>query len=185
MKTKRAFFKEAVKNLKSSGTIVPSSRYLTKRMLEDIDFSKTLTIVEFGPGNGSLTKDLLTNLSSDSQLISFEINDQFFNYLLGIDDKRLVLLKKSAENVQDEIEKLNIEKVDYIVSSLPLTNLPKKLAKSILKNSYNSLTNKGLFVQYQYSLTYYKRLKKVFKDNVDLEFEVRNIPPAFIYKCKK
>mgnify|MGYP000483529453 CR=1 FL=1 len=45
-------------------------------MLEDIDFSKTLTIVEFGPGNGSLTKDLLTNLSSDSQLISFEINEK-------------------------------------------------------------------------------------------------------------
>ena len=185
MQTKRAFFKEAVKNLKSSGAIVPSSRFLAKRMLLNIDFSKRLNIVEFGPGNGSLTKDLLINLSKDSRLISFEVNDQFFSYLARINDKRFTLLKKSAEDIHTEIAGLDIEKVDYIISSLPLTNLPKKVTKNILKNSYNSLKNKGLLIQYQYSLTYYKKLKKVFKNQVDLEFEIRNIPPAFIYICKK
>ena len=37
MGKKRAFFKEAVKSMKTSGTFVPSSRFLVKRILKNID----------------------------------------------------------------------------------------------------------------------------------------------------
>ena len=59
MQTKRDFFNEAVKNLKSSGSILPSSKFLMKRMLESIDYNTTTTVVEFGPGNGIFTKAII------------------------------------------------------------------------------------------------------------------------------
>ncbi|QCX39646.1 methyltransferase domain-containing protein [Aureibaculum algae] len=184
MKTKKAFIKEAIKNIKVSGTVAPSSKYLINKMLKEVDFTKTNVIVEYGSGNGNFTKELLKKLNKDSKLISFEINEKFYEHLKTFKDSRLTVLNESCENIKSVCEKLNISNIDYFVSSLPLTNIPDNVTKKILDESYAQLKDDGCFLQYQYSLTYYKKFKKIYS-NVDLEFEIRNIPPAFIYKCKK
>lgn len=179
------FFKEAVKNYKTSGTVVPSSKYLANKMLNGIDFSTAKVIVELGPGDGAITKSILKKIQPQTTLVCFEINDGFFEELEKIQHNQIVLLKVSAENITEELNKLGFKEADYIVSSLPLTIIPKTISHTILKNSYSVLKNKGLFIQYQYSLTYYKKLKKVFGENIKLDFEPLNFPPAFIYKCTK
>ncbi|RPD98559.1 16S rRNA (cytosine(1402)-N(4))-methyltransferase [Aureibaculum marinum] len=184
MQTKKAFIKEAIKNIKTSGTVAPSSRYLIQKMLKEVDFSKTNVIVEYGSGNGNFTKEILKKLSKDSQLICFEINDKFVEHLKKIKDPRLTILNESCENIKSVCKNLNITSIDYFISSLPLTNIPDNISCKILTESYNQLDNNGAFLQYQYSLTYYRKLKKMY-NQVDLDFEIRNLPPAFIYKCKK
>ena len=87
--------------------------------------------------------------------------------------------------MRGEIKKLGYNEVNYIVSSLPLTIIPKEVSHNILQESYLLLNTKGIFIQYQYSLTYYKKLKGVFGDNIQLSFEPLNFPPAFIYNCVK
>jgi len=183
--TKLSFFKEAISNIKTSGSILPSSRFLTKRVLHNINFTKADIIVEFGPGNGIFTKNILKQLNSNAKLICFEINNNFYSKLKEINHPQLIVLNCSADIMTVELNKLKIKKVDYIISSLPLTNIPKKTAKIILKESYNILKKEALFIQYQYSLTYFKKLKKSFKNSVSLSFELFNIPPAVIYICKK
>ena len=184
MKTKKAFIKEAIKSIKTSGTVAPSSKYLIQKMLKQVDFTKNNIIIEYGSGNGNFTQELLKKLNKNSQLICFEINEKFYNHLLTFKDKRLTVLNESCENIKAVCEKLKITKIDYFVSSLPLTNIPDSVAKKILTESYTQLHKDGCFLQYQYSLTYFKKFKKIYP-NVDLDFEIRNIPPAFIYKCKK
>ncbi|TDQ28531.1 class I SAM-dependent methyltransferase [Tenacibaculum caenipelagi] len=179
------FFKEAVKNYKTSGTVVPSSKYLANKMLEDLNFNTAEVIVELGPGNGAITRHILKKIQPNTVLICFEINDAFYKELKKIKHPQLIVLKASAENIKGEIEKLGYSKTDYIVSSLPLTIIPKEISHSILVKSYNFLEPKGLFIQYQYSLSYYKKLKEVFGDSINLSFEPLNFPPAFIYKCVK
>ena len=56
------FFKEAIKDLKTSGTVTPSSRFLVDRMLKRIDFSKVNVLVELGPGNGAITALILKKI---------------------------------------------------------------------------------------------------------------------------
>ena len=185
MNKKIDFFKVAVKNLKTSGTIAPSSRFLAKKMVKNIDFSSSKVLVELGPGNGAITHQILKKLAPDSQLICFEVNDEFYNHLKMINHPQLTVLKASAEHIDVELEKLGHTKACHIVSSLPLTIIPKDISHSILENSLKSLVKNGTFVQYQYSLTYYKHLKQVFKESISLDFEVLNIPPAFVYRCKK
>lgn len=184
MQSKKAFFKEAVKNIKTSGTVVPSSKYLVNKMLNCIDFENVATIVEFGPGNGKMTSAILDRLSNDSKLICFEINQNFYKHLCEIDDDRLIVCNSSCEHIREICRNNGINKVDAVVSSLPLTNLPNSLCKSVLDQSYAMLSEDGNFLQYQYALTYLRHLKVIFNE-VDLEFEWRNIPPAFIYNCKK
>lgn len=185
MSKKFNFFKESVKNYKTSGTIAPSSRFLAKKMLKKIDFSKANVLIELGPGNGAITERILKKLHPESVLICFEINDAFYGELLKIKHKQLIVLKSSAENILTEIEKLGFTEVDHIISSLPLTIIPKEISENILKESYKTLKIKGTFIQYQYSLTYYRSLKNVFKDKISLDFEPLNIPPAFVYRCQK
>lgn len=179
------FFKEAVKNYKTSGSVAPSSKYLAKKMLKEINFSTAKVIIELGPGNGAITNSILNKIEPNTVLICFEINDAFYKELKKIKHPQLIVIKASAENMREEIEKLGYSEANYIVSSLPLTIIPKKLSNNILLESYQILNNNGLFIQYQYSLTYYKKLKNVFGDNIQLSFEPLNFPPAFIYNCVK
>lgn len=179
------FFKVAVKTLKTSGTIMPSSSFLAKRMLQNIDFASADFIVELGPGNGVITKFILRKLHPEAKLICFEINDNFYNDLKEIQHSQLILIKASAEKIEEELQKLGISEVNEIISSLPLTIIPKKITDVILKQSYKVLKRKGTFIQFQYSLTYLKKLKVFFKDSISLKFEFLNFPPAFIYFCKK
>jgi phospholipid N-methyltransferase len=179
------FFKEAFSSLKTSGTVLPSSKHLVKEILKPVDFKTAKVIVEFGPGNGNITKAILKKLEPKAVLIAFEINDSFYNALLKIKHPQLHVVNASALEIITILENLGFSKVDYVISSLPLTNIPKTITDVILKNTHTILKTDGLFVQYQYSLTYFKTLKKVFNNQVALRFEVLNIPPAFIYTAKK
>lgn len=185
MTSRIKFFKEAIKSLKTTGTVTPSSRYLAKRMLSQINFSKAQVIVELGPGNGVITEFILEKLPANATLICFEINDSFHKQLLKIKNPQLVVVKASAEKIKEELFKLGISNCNHIISSLPLTIIPEEVSNVILEKSHQVLKTNGTFIQYQYSLTYYKKLKKVFFNGISLDFEPFNIPPAFVYRCKK
>ncbi|MEM6720517.1 MAG: rRNA adenine N-6-methyltransferase family protein [Bacteroidota bacterium] len=179
------FFREAIRDIKTSGTIVPSSRFLTKRMVKHIDFANVKVIVEFGPGNGIITKEILKRIQPHTKLIAFEINDRFFESLEKIKHSQLIIEKVSAEEISSVLKKHGFDQVDCVVSSLPFTNIPAEISDRILSNTYAAMEKNSVFVQYQYSLTYYKKLKEVFNDNVKLSFEAFNIPPAFVYIAQK
>ncbi len=186
MHNKRSFFKEAIKNIKTLGSIVPSSKFLINSILKDVAFKKAKVIVEFGPGNGIITHEILKRMRNDAVLICFEVNNQFYEHLKKIKDDRLIVLNASAENIKSEINNLNYTEIDCCISSLPLTNIPNTIGENILKNTRQVTKNNGHFYQFQYSLSFSKKLKTVFKEqNVKIKFEPLNIPPAFIYKCKK
>ena len=179
------FFKESIKNYKTTGTITPSSKHLASRMLKKINFKTADVIVELGPGNGAITKHILKKIHPKATLICFEINDAFYNELLKINHPQLVVLKASAENILEELEKLNLTKACHVVSSLPLTIIPPQISNRILKNAFKSLSHQGTYIQYQYNLSYFRKLKLVFGKKIALDFEPLNLPPAFVYRCVK
>ena len=179
------FFREAIRDIKTSGTIFPSSRFLSRRIVNNIDFSNVKVIVEFGLGNGIITKEILKRIQPHTKLIAFEIQDSFVASLEKIKHSQFIIEKVSAENITPILKKHGFDKADCIISSLPLTNIPTEVSDKILDNAYEAMVKDSLFVQYQYSLTYYKKLKEVFHDNVKLSFEAFNIPPAFIYIAQK
>jgi phospholipid N-methyltransferase len=74
--------------------------------------------------------------------------------------------------------------IDAIVSSIPIANLKKEEAFSLLTNWNDLLKPNGICIQYQYSLLTQKLFKQVFS-NTKIYFEPRNIPPAFLYRGMK
>jgi len=166
------------------GAVSPSSKYLMRKMLSNIDFDTANVIVEFGPGTGVFTRELAKRMNADCKLIVFELHETFFKKLqIEFKDNPSVILKnESAENIGMVLSEFNLKEADCVLSSLPLANFPKELIQSILKNSIKNLKKEGKYIQFQYSLTSKKYLQNYF-NSVQINFTARNIPPAFIYTC--
>ena len=180
----KLFVKEVVNSIKNIGAIAPSSRYLANNIIKHIKFDENQIILEFGCGNGAITKQILKQMPSSSRLISLEINDPFLKHCRQKFKvyNNFEIYNHSAIEFDLLLKQLEIEKVDYLVSSLPLALLPKTDLDVLFEKIPNYLINDGSFVQYQYSLNKYKFLKSVF-NSVKLDFTPINLPPAFIYKC--
>lgn len=180
----KLFVKEVLSSMKNIGAVAPSSKYLANNILKHIDFQESQVILEFGSGNGAITKQILKQISPCSRLISLEINEPFLKHCqnsLGVYDN-FEIYNHSAIEFDILLEQLGIEKVDYLVSSLPLAILPKADLNKLFNKIPQYIHQEGGFVQYQYSLNKYKYLKSVF-DSVKLGFTPINLPPAFVYKC--
>ncbi|MEY3322450.1 MAG: hypothetical protein RLZZ417_2033 [Bacteroidota bacterium] len=176
-----SFFKEAIKDWRSTGSIVRSSPELIKKMMQPIHFEDVNLLVELGAGQGCITKALADALKGDTRLLAFELNDQFLRELSLFEKENVEIINGDALNLLTYVKK---ESVDAIISSLPLANFPAILKRDILQQCYDALKPNGLFIQFQYSLIDFKLLKKRFS-SVERKFTPLNIPPAFIYICEK
>jgi len=174
---------EAIKNLRSSGSVVPSSRFLVNKMTRSIN-GEDHVIVEFGTGNGKITKNILQKKSLRSRLISFELNPTMYEKAqskLPVDG-RFWLVNGSAFSFDQYLEQRQIQKVDQFISSLPMSLLDENDIEDLLAKVKAHLHPQGVFIQYQYSLDKYELLKSHFKE-VKLSFTPLNFPPAFVYRC--
>lgn len=170
---------EGLKNIKTVGTLVASSKYLSKKILRGIDFSKDLTVVELGGGNGAITKNILNRLSPGSELHSFEVLPKFYNELSKIQDSRLQV----HNSCMSKTKLLKEGDVDVVISCLPIANFNESLKDTIFSKVKYLLKEDGQFRQFQYSLIDYRYIRDCF-DNLNMDYCLFNIPPAFIYKSK-
>jgi phospholipid N-methyltransferase len=180
------FFKESVASIATTGTIKPSSKYLIKNCLKNLVLPEADHIIEFGPGNGCITQQLAANIADSTHLYSFEVNPNFYAHCsekFSAHDN-VFILNESAFNFDTVLEKASIQQVDYIISSLPLALFDDSDIDVLLDKVHHYLKKGGIFIQYQYSLSMYKQLKRTF-NVVKLDLTVRNLPPAFVYKCRK
>ena len=184
MKKKSNYLGEFFKKDNKVGSVTPSSKFLVRKLLASIDFSKKGVFLELGPGNGVVTAEILNRMTADSKLVALEINEDFVKKLnVKFNDRRIQLECKSAECIPELLKDLDIQYFDSIISSLPLAIIDSRIKNRILLNCKNALKPGGQYIQYQYSLNDHKRLQKTF-EQVDKQFVVLNIPPAFVYECR-
>lgn len=170
---------EALKNIKQIGSIASSSRFLTRKIIKEIDFNKKIRVLELGAGDGVFTRELLKRMSEDSELYTYENHDSFVSLLKGIKDSRLFVKGECVSS----IEQLPDHYFDIVISSLPLANLSPSFKENMYKEIQSKLLKTGIFIQYQYMLNDYRDIEKAF-DIYQLDFCLFNLPPAFIYKAK-
>jgi phospholipid N-methyltransferase len=179
------FLKESLKGFKVHGSFFPSSKFLGERMLDNVEMKSGICIIELGAGTGAFTKQILNRLPADGKLIVFEINPSMVEFLKSnFIDPRLFILEADASDIVTAIQKIGIANVDYIISGLPLGNFRRIERDRILRSIVASLNENGTYLQFQYLLASYLHIKEHFVTKI-VGYEYRNIPPAFIYHCKK
>ncbi len=180
------------KSPQSVGTVVPSSRELVEEMLAPIDFSRLTTLVEYGPGTGSITSVIADRLSGSSRYIGIEINGKFHEDLCRR-FPQFTFVNKDATDVGAILRSFNIEQVDAIVCGLPWASLPSTLQPLILDGVKQYLRPGGIFITYAFlqglllpgAWTLRRRLHARFFSVKTTRIVWNNVLPAFAYVCRR
>ena len=176
------FFLKFVTQPTKIGSITPSSSFLTREMLEKLPWDNINTLVELGAGTGVFTNYIAEKKKSDCRVLVFEQSEEM-NMSLKERHPDFFYAQK-AQHLLAEMAEYNLPKADCIVSGLPFTIIPEKICDEIMQGVYDGLSDDGVFVAFQYSPYMYGRLKRYF-NHVETGFVLLNMPPAFVYKCRK
>jgi phospholipid N-methyltransferase len=165
------------------GSIIPSSRFLVDQVLESVDWGRARVIVEYGPGVGTFTGEILRRMRSDAHLVAIETNRDFVRFLQRtLPDPRLQVVLDSAAEVQAVLERLALPAPRYIISGIPLGSMPEPVRTDIAVKSRAALEPGGAFLVYQFTARALPTLQRIFGD-VRRSFERRNFPPAQLFLC--
>jgi len=165
------------------GSIIPSSRFLVNRVLEPIDWDNTQVLVEYGPGVGTFTAQILRRMRSDATLVVIETNSDFVRFLRqSLPDHRLHVVQDSAAQVQAILQRLGLPQPRYIISGIPLGSMPEPVRADIVGKTRAALAPGGAFLVYQFTARVLPQLQRTF-GSVRRSFEHRNLPPAQLFMC--
>ena len=166
------------------GSIVPSSRFLIKQLLEPINFGRARVIVEYGPGVGGITTELLRRMRTDGTLIAIETNPDFVRHLQEtLSDKRLRVVEGSAVQVDEILRRLGLLHAEYIISGIPFSTIAAPVREQILRKTHDVLEPGGAFLVYQFSTRELQDLERVF-GYVGRRFQPWNVLPAHLFICQ-
>jgi phospholipid N-methyltransferase len=179
------FAKNFFKHPNMLGWVFPSSRFVVEEVLKQVDWSNARVIVEYGPGVGTFTRDILQRMRPDASLVAMEINEEFCKFLSSsVHDPRFHLLQESATEIGPALKRLGLAAPDYVISGIPFKTLREELRGEIVRKTHAALQPEGRFLVYQMSTVVRPYLKSVF-GRVHEDFEMVNIIPARLYYCDR
>jgi phospholipid N-methyltransferase len=165
------------------GSIIPSSRFLVNQVLKSVDWARAGVIVEYGPGVGTFTAEILRRMRGDTRLVVIETNGDFVQFLrASLPDARLQVVHDSAAHVRTVLRRLGLPAADYIISGIPLGSMPEPVRTNIVGESHAALAPGGAFLVYQFTARVLPALRRTFGD-VRRSFELCNLPPAQLFVC--
>lgn len=181
LESRSIFLKKFITEPTKIGSCTPSSHYLTRKMLSHVDWTKARTIVELGAGTGVFTASILQHKRPDSSFLVIEQDP-----VMRADLKHrfpACLYGNQAEDLSYLLKAKGLKQADYIISGLPFMVLPQDTRHEILADIVQSLSAGGQFIAFQYSPCLYPLFRRYFR-HVSVSFELRNVPPAFVFTCQ-
>jgi phospholipid N-methyltransferase len=179
------FLRGFLRRPKEVGSVVPSSRFLEKRIVRSADLSSARIAVELGPGTGGTTRALLRSLAPNAKLLAIEINPRFVDLIRrSIRDPRLAVHRGSAAHILSALEQHQLDRPDVILSGIPFSTMEHQAGLEILRSVHESLAPGGRFVAYQFRPRVEILGRQVF-GRAHVQTEVLNVPPMRVYRWQK
>jgi phosphatidylethanolamine/phosphatidyl-N-methylethanolamine N-methyltransferase len=186
------FVREFVANPTRVGAVLPSSKRLSRAMLDGLDIAGAKVIVEFGPGTGVVTDQLAPLLKPGCTYFAIERSEDMAR-VWQARHPNLKIHVDTAANVAELCRRNGVDQVDIVLSGLPWSSLPDEVVGSILNAMGKVLRPGGVFVTFCYytgtwlpgSKRFFRRLPALFSRVEKGRHVMRNVPPAFVLRCTK
>lgn len=186
------FLKEFLTQPSKIGAVAPTSERLCRKMIDGVDFGACSAIVEYGPGTGVLTDQIVPNLKRGCTFFAIELNPTLAQIWRGRHPGR-TLYTDSASNIASLCEREGVEKIDVIFSGLPWASFPEPLQREILDATLPMLKPGGKLITFAYQVgrftpagrRFAKLVRTYFSKIEHSEMVWRNIPPGFVIRATK
>ncbi|MCP4707435.1 MAG: methyltransferase domain-containing protein [Planctomycetes bacterium] len=186
------FFQEFIKNRKTIGAVAPSSAALARRIVNDTIKPADSFVVEYGPGTGSFTRQILKTIRPGVTFFAVENNPQMAS-LFQKKFPEVTLYHDSVENIPAILRNHDVAHVDCIISGLPWAAFDPELQDRLLGATLEVLRTGGVFATFTYIQSPLLPAGRQFKKKLDALFSRietsptvwNNLPPAFVYHCTK
>jgi phospholipid N-methyltransferase len=179
-----AFFLNFLRRPALVGSVIPSSRFLERRIVEAAGIASSRIVVELGPGTGGTTRAILEALPRKAHLLAIEINPDFVPFLKAHPDPRLSVYLGSAEHIRKALEAYDHRRPDAVVSGIPFSTMPAKVGRKILREIWDCLAPGGRFVTYQL-MNRVTHLEPLLLGDPDVQLEYLNLPPLRVFSWRK
>lgn len=166
------------------GTAFQSSPALVRRLVQGTAWQRCRSVVELGPGVGTVTAALLQQLPGDARLLAVESNPGFVAELRRtLPDPRLVAAHGSATGLRALLDSHGMEGLDGAISGIPFSTMPQAARAQVLDAVVDALADEGEFVVYQHTAMMVPLLRERFA-TVTTEIEWRNLVPMRVFRCR-
>ncbi len=162
--------------------ILPSSKALIRRVASKMDFARPRVIVEFGPGEGCHTREIVRQMHPESRLLLFELDPELAAHLREqfANDPRVEVLHKDAACLKEELQTRGIEHCDYVVSGIPFSILEIGKKRQILHAVHESLRPNAAAAFIIYQCTNELRQHATMFPRHKSEYFLQNLPPMVV-----
>jgi phosphatidylethanolamine/phosphatidyl-N-methylethanolamine N-methyltransferase len=167
-------------------SLAPSSRWLSRTTVRNVDWSRTSLIVELGAGTGPITRVIAARARPECRVIVLERDPDFcrllrarFQHLRNFD-----IIEGDVRDLAAILSERGTGLADHIVSGLPVPSFPSELRDSLFRVVRQVLRPEGTYNQItELPWVYWQFYQHYFQD-VQFVFEPRNLPPAGAYVCR-
>lgn len=179
------FFRGFMRSPEQVGSVIPSSRFMERRITSMAELDDARCVVELGPGTGGTTRAILDAMPPDGRLLTIELDPQFSALLDEIGDPRLISHIGSAADLGPILTQYGLPAPDAVISGIPFSTMPRDVADTIVSAIGEQLAPGGRFLAYQFRAHVARICEPVLGKPSMTEFELFNIPPMRFYLWRR
>lgn len=179
-----AFLKGFLRDPRDVGSVIPSSRFLERRMVRMAGVAQAESVIELGPGTGGTTRAILSAMPEHATLLAIELDPMFADLVRGIEDRRLIVHQGSAEHLPELIAAHRLRAPNAILSGIPFSTMPEAVGTRIIEAIRDVLAPGGCFVAYQFRGAVAERARPILGEP-EVSPEFLNFPPMRVYRWRK
>jgi phospholipid N-methyltransferase len=186
------FLLESLRHPRRTGAIAPSSRALARALLERVDLRRARLVVEYGPGTGVITREILSRLDPEARLLTVEANRAFCEELQRAFPE-VIVEQATVAALPALLSQRGLGPVDAIISGIPWTLMTNVERSRDIATTARVLRPGGHFATFVYkhglmlpsAADLFGRLGHAFQKVERGRTVWNNLPPAVVLNCRR
>ena len=183
---KLTFLQGFLRAPKGVGSVIPSSGFMERRLVDVAGLARAESVVELGPGTGGTTRAFLNAMPAGAALMAIELDPLFADHVRkAVRDPRLVVHQGSAEQIAEALSAYRQAAPQAVISGIPFSTMPAEVGRRIVEAVREALAPGGCFVAYQFRDVVARLARPVFGAPSYQAMEFLNIPPMHVWRWVK
>ncbi|GAA1548782.1 methyltransferase domain-containing protein [Dactylosporangium maewongense] len=187
-----AFLREFLRDPFTVAAVAPSGASLADLITAPVPRNGNPLVVELGPGTGAFTAAVQRRLAGRGHHLAVEVNERFAGLLAGRYPQTDVVVA-DARDLREVLAERGHHHADVIVSGLPWAAFAGDQQDDLLGAVTDCLAPDGAFATFAYTLARWAPPARRLRRSLDTRFEEvvagrtvwANVPPAFVYFCRR